>query len=547
MTPTSIPTIIDFSSARATHKGFGICYTDNPTVFTPGKDIYKLIGSCLARLSSSPIYKDISWIARFFQSYFIIESFPGDNGDTKSKEEWYNKLFIKYDKFNITDDNFLASLTPMDFINWFRQQNGEIFNKLVTVGTRVVKEKKSKTIEQYTEIEPNLQFIKSSTMKNYILSSYNKKLSTTQEGKDYDSKLLSDYNNYLETNKGTVYSINYNFPINRQYDNTTRIDYIEMLPVLQTRYQILSNHNLFLRYMKTLSMDIQPPSSLYSEKDMTYYNIDIIQNLPLYKLYKSMMIIQQGSYQDKGSVMLIEDISLQTIRILYPSCRDFLDGYFTPILNNFKTSTNPNIQQLQDYYPPHTLKQFSYLAQTSPSMLDDLLVKSFFGPVRGKERDNKYKIIRRDLQAHFKNDHDDIEILLDLRKYHTPFESDRGSARSRDISKLLKDIHSSSEIKSYLDFGGGDGSISSAIATFLNIPKQDAYSADIDKWWGRTVPKRYDNINYLQLKENQPLPLPDKSIDLITCFQVLHHLRDINFVLKEFVNMIAKITTCGLL
>lgn len=74
-----------------------------------------------------------------------------------------------------------------------------------------------------------------------------------------------------------------------------------------------------------------------------------------------------------------------------------------------------------------------------------------------------------------------------------------------------------SNMKTYLDFGCGNGIKSSAIATLLNINANDVYGIDIKKESNITNFIEYDGIII-------PNNLSKMKFDLITCFQVLHHI-----------------------
>ena len=96
----------------------------------------------------------------------------------------------------------------------------------------------------------------------------------------------------------------------------------------------------------------------------------------------------------------------------------------------------------------------------------------------------------------------------------------RSSARSNQLLKFLN-IVKKDNIKTYLDFGGGDGSLSYSIKHTLKLNDKDVYISDI---------KEYDTIkdyklNFIENK-NGIIDLPDNKFDLITVYMVLHHLKD---------------------
>ena len=212
--------------------------------------------------------------------------------------------------------------------------------------------------------------------------------------------------------------------------------------------------------------------------------------------------------------------AIDSTKRLFPYCTDYLDDIFLPT-----ALPGPSVQDIDSshYYPPSTLCQIKQLMAGSRQHLLTLASKVFFGPK---------KIRQAELVRVLEQKADDAKILLDLRQFHTPAEFDRSKSRVREVTELPPFI-SKIKISSYLDYGGGDGMISSAMANLFRVPKATAYSADVATWFDRSVPKKFKNITYITLKEGQSIPLPDKSIDIVTCFQVLHHIRDINFTLSE--------------
>jgi len=527
-TGKEIPTIIDYSSARATHKGFGLCYLSNPTIFTPGKDLCKLVMSALARLNSKPIYTEVSWINEFFHNIYDVSSGS------------YDDLLSRYHNFELVDDNPLASLTPMDFINWFRGRAGETFNKLVTVTAREIKELHLTNIKPKQEVERDLAIIPSGAIKSFALAAYEIKYIPTEQENKYDIELTSHYSNIITSKSTKIYLVNYNFPLSRQYDEETRVNYIDILSKLQYDYRIVSNYITFLRYAKTnenvISSFSSATSNAFTEKDKLRHNINVISNLPLYRLYQVATANELNSVN--GQVIIVyQDLydAANWIKQLYPACTSYLDSTFLPKTEIVKLGLNVRLVDLpvrginDEYYPPCTLEQFKQLIYHKKDVLD-LVTKTFFGPSK-----DKAKMIEPIISQVEK---DDIQIFMDLRQFHTPGpQFDRGAGKARDVNKLLGSISSKlnnrGNFASYLDFGGGDGNISSAVAKILKINKADAYSADVEKWYSTSRARDHSNITYLTLKENQMINLPDNSIDIVTCFQVLHHIKNIDFVLNE--------------
>ena len=111
------------------------------------------------------------------------------------------------------------------------------------------------------------------------------------------------------------------------------------------------------------------------------------------------------------------------------------------------------------------------------------------------------------------------------------------SNRVRKQLAFLKNIN----INTFIDFGGSDGSLAKAVHDLYmkNTPESKAYSIDIKEWYGSTITPKYSDINYIELDNNAGTNslslIKDDSVDLVTCFQVLHHIIDIDPVMSELV------------
>lgn len=517
-----IPVIIDFSSSRAVYDNISISFYQNPTVFTPGMDLFKLINSCLARLSNTPFFDKIVWINNFFRKFYDITA-----GHS------YDYWFEKFNKFNIDDDNPVANLTPLNFIEWIRNEHGELFENILTISPRTIIPKKYNINKDNTKVSDIVDNIKSGIIKKYCYALVGNKYDITTNEMQYDEKLMFTYLKNIDNNIPQIYSINYNFPLNQEYNNIQPINYLDEYIRIKRQKEVLDNFIIILRYM--LSINILPSKfnitndiiqTVFENKEHYKINLMLIRNLIFAKIYKLCKFIESKNVNEDYYILITNiPLLVEYVKILFPD--------YNEIIISFIKQLEPiglKREQLQvdtHYFPTYTLSQFRQLFKKYPIALNDLIYKFF--------RNKKCTEYISDMLDKDKND---IDIMLGLRQFHDfkEDEFDRGGSRSKDIKLIVNNIENLYEdikINSYLDFGGSDGSISSAIADSLNIDKSVAYSADIEKWFSRKIIKKQDNITYLILKPNQRINLPDNSIDLITCFQVLHHIENIDFVLKE--------------
>lgn len=106
----------------------------------------------------------------------------------------------------------------------------------------------------------------------------------------------------------------------------------------------------------------------------------------------------------------------------------------------------------------------------------------------------------------------------------------RLNLRLGDIKKCVSSSYLD-QVKSVLDFGGGSGD-------FLHHLKQqqttivEAFVLDIKKWYSKEHEQRYSDLKYVFV-HTLDLPFPTQSLDMITVFQVFHHLDNMMYTLKE--------------
>ena len=106
----------------------------------------------------------------------------------------------------------------------------------------------------------------------------------------------------------------------------------------------------------------------------------------------------------------------------------------------------------------------------------------------------------------------------------------RTSERSTTVIDLLK-FAETITLDTYVDIGCGDGSITNEISTDLKIA--ESYCVDI-------LPnsEKYPKLSFQQISENDlKLDIIDHSIDLITAFVSLHHIKNIDKLMDEILRI----------
>jgi hypothetical protein len=134
----------------------------------------------------------------------------------------------------------------------------------------------------------------------------------------------------------------------------------------------------------------------------------------------------------------------------------------------------------------------------------------------------------------------DVEFYMTLLKdYVKPIDDVKDQAfkfrarkRLEEINGLIKD----NKVTMYFDLGSDDCLIPSTIANHYGLDKDHAYASDItDKC------KFDDNLTFVMLEVNEHSKVYNDGLlgvfDLLTAFQSLHHVVDLDFRLSEMESM----------
>jgi len=339
-----------------------------------------------------------------------------------------------------TDINslFQVDLTPLQFLEYLKENNKEDFKNNLIVKRRLIKE----------------------------CSNFNK-------------SELDIFEPYISPDVPDLDVIYINFP----FEELQHFQKIQMK--VDRLYRIYSN---YLAAVKKSKCSISP--DFFVKKRKLFNQSIALSEIPLHKFYtKDFGTNNEGVFN--------------WLKSIFPSTIDYLNNLVL-------------IPELVERVRPCSLNQFNYLKKNFPNELKSLLEKMKLPyPVEG----NDLKVFEN-----YKN-----QSGIDIWKKDEESRAKRSKNRAKTLYELLK----TKNITSVLDFGGDDGSTCSAIAEIFKIKKENAISADIKTWLGDTGRNQdYQNITYLVLQEGKPIPL-DKKIDLVVCFQTLHHVKDLDLVLGE--------------
>lgn len=142
------------------------------------------------------------------------------------------------------------------------------------------------------------------------------------------------------------------------------------------------------------------------------------------------------------------------------------------------------------------------------------------------------------------------KVLNLLKERHNNYIKKEKSSKSinnnikANLNKILSELNllNSNNINTYLDFGCNDGIKCNIISDILNIDHNNKYGLDVIN---NNFHQADDLISQNSFYQYDGCNIPDvvlsKSFDLITCFQVLHHIdtENINNILKKLIGTIS--------
>jgi ubiquinone/menaquinone biosynthesis C-methylase UbiE len=90
----------------------------------------------------------------------------------------------------------------------------------------------------------------------------------------------------------------------------------------------------------------------------------------------------------------------------------------------------------------------------------------------------------------------------------------------------------------YLDYGCGNGSKTNKFANNFKLNKENIYGCDIKSWGPYEQKQIKHNFNFKYISENEKIDFHDNKFDIITCFFVLHHIKNLENTMKELQRVI---------
>ena len=131
-----------------------------------------------------------------------------------------------------------------------------------------------------------------------------------------------------------------------------------------------------------------------------------------------------------------------------------------------------------------------------------------------------------------KDNSSDLSIYNFLRKNNTKkTKKSTGYYYMNQIKNILESVNKN--IKTYLDFGAGEGIKTTRIMELLKLEPKNVYGLDLEQFF--SVSNLQNNISFNKiLYDGKTIPkMKIKKFDLITINHVLHHVKDVNDILNQ--------------
>ena len=122
------------------------------------------------------------------------------------------------------------------------------------------------------------------------------------------------------------------------------------------------------------------------------------------------------------------------------------------------------------------------------------------------------------------------ESLQDRRVANARFTRGVSAGPIYDTVLVAARSHARGDV---LDFGAGSGTVAALLAA---VPDVDAVTAaDLASYDGVAMPSK---VRWLRADLNEPLPLPERSFDLIVAAEIIEHLENPRAVAREWFRLL---------
>jgi len=513
----NIPVLIDYGLSHITvDKNISMStqnyeeYNIQSDILHYSYDIYKLILSICAILFDKNIkhFNKMKWMLEFLLDSTIYNKLNDISYAEKYFETEYEELFSNknFTRIEINPLNYLFwlinNINKSDLkLNLIIKNNDNIVNKLIDKHQNYLHK-----LPYFTPIYNifNIELCKNLDIKTYdtnyitylqkhninytkIDFNYNKLITYYETKINYDENIIKkQINNLLEyLNK----IINYE----NIYDFISNFDKLFYLYFYDIYNYINFNNNYIYDYNELINLY----NYVFRQFNSKILNCVNINSLEFYTFFNYCMTFHKNN------------------NLLYDSFNNLQKKYYDLYIKR-ETERNPKNFL---YIPPCVNFQ---LTNVDKKKLHNLLFKHF----------NISKNILYEIFDKNKTDISIYDILKNYKKIYQPTDTNyRVIKRIKEIEQLTHNLFKH-PIENYLDFGGGDGSITLGISKYFKCI--NTYCVDI-KNWDDNKPRKYlyNQLNYIDVnKYNPTFNILQNSLNLITAFQVFHHMLDVSTTLK---------------
>ncbi len=119
----------------------------------------------------------------------------------------------------------------------------------------------------------------------------------------------------------------------------------------------------------------------------------------------------------------------------------------------------------------------------------------------------------------------------------------RNNIFSELFTNKINNILEDKKVEKILDIGTGDGEFIINFGNKLNLKKDNIVGCDLDNFsekGNQSREKNKDKFVFVPIEVDTKIPLNDNSFDLITMKFVIHHINNIDFILKEVKRLLKK-------
>jgi len=519
-----LPTFIDWGLSSITYDNITLSNASfeeyNISSFTThyNYDLHKFILAVLSYTLTlnTEFYSELNWILDFYKSDI------GENIFNKKDDIDYMRIWFGDEMKNLFRDTSRSKIeiSPINLLNWIVNHSNSFKSHFKTsVNTTII----NPFIDKHQNYLHKLNYYQKCNIQSI------KNINLTCNISTYDI----DYWNYLNEIK---------------YPNKKFIEFHTQLQSADSRKKFDNPSNSFLTTLKSELNDlllelnnldvyhiINSYNRLYTKYFKAIYTLDLAQYYEykvlfeyIFRSINSYILDTPTSEKEKSSHLYFFINYCKVLSNDIYNNQLIVDSY-----NMFEKDCYKTFSKLNSYIPPSVDKQIYICFLKNKKNLFDLLYKHF--NLKNKLIINEYS---SDIQTY--------DLLKKYRKVYPPDTTNyRGKKRVSEISEYLNLITSGRDLSgrepSYLDFGGGDGSISVEISKALQVKPDNSYCGDIIQWENKLRLMPYSDIlTYINIKPYMSLDFDDNSLDFITAFQVFHHILDIDFVLSELYRVLKK-------